>query len=174
MKSFPSSLVRFSLVAAVVLCASACEPRGETLTLDRVLERAREKYQSALASVNAGAGKDGGAALPPEVAARLKSVTDELEGMVRQAGVDPSAEVARSAGQVSEALADLAQSAGYTSRPAMGELVSQLEALAGSAAAEGKSFDGSKARLVASRVYSLLSSELEGVKFSLGEREARK
>jgi hypothetical protein len=134
-------------LASLLLLAS-CAPRGETKTLEEIYANSKSRYTAVQS-----------AQVPADVTQPLGSIATHLEQIAGQHGADAS----RSAKEIAELLAPLTTRAGYTSRPAMGELVSQYRMMSQSEAA----VENPTAKLLAARTYTLLASELETTKFSV-------
>jgi hypothetical protein len=147
-----NSKVVGSLGLALVLVTGGCEPRGETKTLEEVVQVSRLQLDQAMK-------RD----ISPSALAPLSKTREVLEALLKEAraGVETGQYEA-----VASLLAELAVGAGYTSRPALGELADQWRALTGSS-------NRPEVRLLVSRTMSALASELEGVAFSLKEREIK-
>lgn len=144
----PSAL-RSLLALVITLSVSSCLPRGETHTLDQVLGDAQIRYQSQSRELT-----------NAEVAKAIGEIETKIQEML--AGGDRFDY--RAAGtQVSDQLYAVAPHAGYTSRPALGELASQYRNLP-AGATHGAA---ARVKLLVARTYSLLSSELEGARFGL-------
>jgi hypothetical protein len=103
--------------------------------------------------------------LTPKVKDELVEVAKRLEKVVSN-----SVSSSQNAADIARYLDQLIAKAGYTSRPALGELLNQWTALAN--APEGTTYKPSE-RLLAARTFFALGSELEGVRFSLEERERK-
>jgi len=147
MKQFRQSRVWLVLLVLATMTAG-CLPRGETRTLDEVLATARERFQRVEQT-----------AVAAEVAQTLKQVTARMDGTLNAAAADAAKEDLRQAGDLVDSLI---LRAGYTSRPALGEISAQLRALGTSPHVEA-----SQVKLVVARAYGLLASELETTKFSI-------
>ncbi len=130
------------MVAVALLCS--CSPRGESKSLSEVYEAARARY----AAVNS-------------VAAGVSELAGLEQGLL--ALVDnPKADTARS---ISDTLRTLIARAGYTSRPALGELIEQYQNIAFESSE--MPVNQSRAKLLAARTYNLLARELETTSFRL-------
>lgn len=147
------SLASLFFMAGVALIAIVgCGPRGETKSLDEVVAGARSSFYQRAEVV-----KDA------EVKDELAQAARLLEASIDSPLDDSSARSER----IAQILQSLTTRAGYTSRPALGELQSQW--LAG---AEG-GMTSEAGKLLAARTFSLLASELDGIGFALKEREKR-
>lgn len=141
------SLVSISSLL-ILVALSSCAPRGETRALDEIYRQAVEDYTVKLAA----------ASTVPDLTTLqdLKSLLEKLA----QPGA--TASVSDDAATVATLLAGLAPKAGYTSRPALGEIADQFRSLSlepESAAATRK--------LLAARTFILLTSELETTQFKV-------
>lgn len=136
-------------LVALGLGFGGCKPRGETKTLEEVVRGAEDRFHRVYsAEVSEGSKK-------VEVVASLKSVADTLGDLRTASGTIPDKYAL-----IGRTLSDLAIHAGYTSRPALGELSEQWLGL--HAAAEAPN-----TRLLISRTYGVLASELEAVGFAV-------
>ncbi|MEZ4754503.1 MAG: hypothetical protein R3A13_09390 [Bdellovibrionota bacterium] len=135
----------FLFVSLIFL--SACAPRGESHTLEQVLKSSQDRY--AAASEQAGALK---------VANVLNQTKQHLEDLL----TDENAEQTKTIYETANLLSELSTKAGYTSRPAMTELINQYRELGQLGQAESDQLT-----LLVSRTYSALASELETTKFQL-------
>ena len=142
----------FSLTLASLMLGSmtGCGPRGETKSLNEILTIAQTEFAEQLP--NAG-----------EVKSNLAKIQNSLELLVNDQS-DLNA-VSQAAGSVADEMQLLISRAGYTSRPSFTELVNQFrdlraEASEGSAAAN-------KLKLIATRTYGALASELATTKFTV-------
>lgn len=138
----------FSVLLAAGLGAIGCNPRGETNSLRDVAGNAEARFSQAY--VSSEVEQTEFASVP------LRSVVDSLKVV----GASGSAVAADRYQQIGRSLGELASYAGYTSRPAMGELSEQWLALEAAA-------DAPSTRLLVSRTYGVLASELEGVGFAI-------
>jgi hypothetical protein len=139
-----------------VIFVFGCSPRGETLTVDQVLADAQTHFTALMGQVDTSGMK--------------QTLADAAASLAALAASEPSKETLRSQGEiVIDKLATLTEGAGYTSRPALGEISTQFRAL--TMKEDAPSFDTVK--LLVARSYNLLASELEGVKFQLRDREMK-
>jgi hypothetical protein len=141
------SLKLASLSVVFALAFSACAPRGESKSLTEVLEAAKERYALV---------KD--VSTSPEVTDSLKAVLTELDAVENSKGVLATS----NANKLALTLNGLIEHAGFTSRPAMTELMNQYLHVA-----EHGAQNADATLLLASRTYSLLASELETTKFGV-------
>lgn len=139
------------------LVVASCKPRGETQTLSEILKNSRDTFVKNF---------NGATNLNGDVKSALTSLLPKIDKLSTDNNYTPVA------GEVADALTNLVQSAGYTSRPAMGELIQQLQVIATDK--NGQQTSNASARaLLSSRIFWLLASELEGIKFGLKERESK-
>ena len=89
----------------------------------------------------------------------MKNVSQHLDQITAQQG----AEAGKSAGELAELLNGLVDHAGYTVRPGMNELISQYRMLS----KNGADVQTAQVKLLASRTYSLLTSELNTTSFGM-------
>lgn len=137
------------LFSIVLVGFIGCNPRGETKTLDEVFRAAEGRFYQVYRADGAGKGQ-------PAVSSSLRVVVDtlkEIESAGEQSLTDRY-------GAVGKALSELTTYAGYTTRPALGELAEQWIGLKASAEAPST-------RLLISRTYGVLASELEAVGFAI-------
>lgn len=136
-------------VLGLVVILSACAPRGETKSLDQVYKDSKARF----AKVSA-------VAVPEDVAPTIQNLNTQLEQLAAQSADNAT----QTSAQVAEALASIIEKAGYTARPAMGEIISQHRMLS---RAEAPQVTNAQAKLLAARTYALLASELETTKFAV-------
>ena len=136
------------VLVALVLSCTGCLPRGETRTLDEVLTTARERFQRVEQT-----------AVGSDVAQTIKQISARMEGTIQASAGDSAREDLR---QVGDMLDSLILRAGYTSRPALGEISAQLRALGAA-----QHVETAQVKLVVARAYGLLASELETTKFAI-------
>jgi hypothetical protein len=141
------SVVKLMVVVSVGVLG--CNPRGETISLDEVVRNAEQRFYQVYRADTAG--KD-----QPVVASSLRVVVDTLKEVEGASGQEVSDRYAT----VGKTLSELATYAGYTSRPALGELAEQWLGLTSAA-------DAPNTRLLISRTYGVLASELEAVGFAI-------
>ena len=150
-------VIGFSLIYFVMWSLLACAPRGETRSLDQVLEAARERY-GAVSNVP----------VDPQVGQILTPITQPLSDLENPLALTQFT-------QMSASLADLLDSldrkAGYTSRASLADIANQYRGL--SSQAKGQTNIDAKAqlartRLLIARTYGLLASELETTRFAIG------
>jgi hypothetical protein len=150
------------VVAALILLVAVvgCKPRGESRSVREILSESSQAYRKSF----------DGEPLPERVSSRLPELSDALSRLTEDADLERKKALADS---IVEHLRALVVTAGYTTRPALGELIDQFGALAeadsGSVVADGETVS-----LLVSRTYYLLASELKGIRFQLGDRELRK
>lgn len=138
-----------SLAGLVLL--SSCAPRGETYSLEEVLNMQEQGFRSSLQS----------AALAGAISETVNGLQTKLQNITKAAGP----EVANQSQQISEDLVSLLPHSGFTSRPAMTELANQFRMLGqDSGAATDR---GATVKLLVARTYSILNAELSGVKFAI-------
>ncbi len=140
-----STYLKNLLVLGLSCSISACGPRGETRTLDDVLQSSKQRFTNAQ-----------GASIPQTQAAILKEIPGRLEQLAGAA----TPQSAKTAGEVADLLSSLISHAGYTARPALAEIVTQYRMLPTAQASAAP-------RLLVARTYSLLASELETTHFAV-------
>lgn len=136
--------------AILLVALQGCMPRGESYTLDEVHGWAKERYQSAVKNFTPKS---------EEVKAGLVQIESLL---VKLDEAKPGSDLGETTKALADALVKISPRAGFTSRPALGALSEQYRVLAGNEAVTTP-----QAKLIATRTYSLLASELEGIKFAL-------
>jgi len=137
-----------------------CKPRGESRSVADILAESSKAYRKAF----------DGEPLPERVSSRLPELSDALSRLTEAADLDRKKALADA---IVEHLRALVVTAGYTTRPAIGELIDQFGALAETESGSVVS-DSATISLLVSRTFYLLASELKGVRFQLGDRELRK
>lgn len=150
-------VIRFSLLCLILGSLLACAPRGETRSLDQVLEAARERY-GAVSNVP----------VDPHVGQSLKAITQHLADLEKPLALP---QFSQKSAMVADLLDSLDRKAGYTSRASLADIANQYRGL--SSQANGQSnIDANaqlaRARLLVARTYGLLASELETTKFAIG------
>ena len=141
--------MRYFLSILACLLISSCAPRGETRTLDEILDGSRQRYQEALAG-----GVEG------DLNTQLTGLASRLEQLLSS---DNSAGSGAIAEEVETSLRDLILHSSFTTRPAMGELTSQFALFSGDSNGGGDE----RKKLLVSRTYSMLARELETSRFRL-------
>jgi len=146
----------------LVLFTSGCAPRGESKSLDEILVLARDRFSSIQKRVPTGA-------LSAEASKSLEQVTKAIEGTIV---ANSTTEQAAQAKAIGVAFSELLPKAGYTSRAALAEVQKQYVQLAESVSSEGAGLapaadQVARARLAATRAYTVLASELETTEFGL-------
>ncbi len=148
---------KFGLVYGAVLSTltlafvSGCAPRGESHTVDEILSDARTSYLTVFAN-RAGGYKD-----------KLKSLTASLDKL---AGIGGGGDARSISGGIAESLQGLIEHAGFTVRPAMGELISQYRVVATNGSRD-LSIGAPNLKLLVARTYTLISSELKTTQFKV-------
>ena len=138
------------LVISISLLISGCLPRGETKTLDEI-------YQSAKANFLTSNKKS----VPGEVASAVEALSIKLQAF-GEGGQGFNYE--QSSRELAEILGSITSHAGYTSRPALGEVATQYRTFA----TQGDSTAiSAKAKLLTARAMSLITGELQTTKFGL-------
>lgn len=137
------------LIISIGLIITGCGPRGESRSLDEILASAKSEYHAQIASVT------------PEIKPDIDRLTRGLERSL--AGVDVASDVRADFSEVEGAMMNLIGKAGYTSRPALGELMSQFRSIANGE----NSYSKEQVVLLVARTYFLLSTELKTAKFGI-------
>ena len=145
-------MFRFTVILLSVLVLSGCWTRGESRSLDEVLAMAKARYQKA-----SGAGLEGGLS---QILSGVQSRLEKLPNLK-----DPGSLKVEST-EIAGTLTELITRSGYPSRPALTELVAQYRALSDRLGA-GAGVNEGALKLLVSRTYFLLASELQSTKFKL-------
>lgn len=145
-------IIKSLQISALVVLVTACAPRGENQSVDEVLNSQARTFKALNYADK----------VRPEINKNLGEIATKLETL---SSGKISSEVGTLSTQIAVMLTDLTNHAGYTSRPAMTELVNQYRSL--SQDHESRAADQGALKLLVARTYSLLSSELETTKFSL-------
>lgn len=168
-------LLVFTVVSMTFL--SACAPRGETKSLDEVLQIAKYRYEDA-ATKNK---------LDSKTQAVLEDIKSHLSTLEEK--VDETKDrvaFLSTARAMDSSLRELILHVGYTTRPAFSEIISQYDNLA---FADGDrervtqvsqdadpsrwEFSPSSVKLLVARTYTLLAQELETSKFQVKPRAGK-
>jgi|GEM_PF-1239533 len=160
----------FALMSALGLVwfLTGCMPRGETRTLEQILTSAKENYMRAPTT-----------GVPDGSAIALKAATTDLDGLVAMslAGSGPSDSgpsdsvqlkpdaIRKKVDSLASSMEILVRNAGYTARPALGELIREYQAM--SVAPADSEISAATLQLLAARTYTLFASELDSTKFSV-------
>ena len=155
-----------TLIAALIITASGCAPRGESKSLDEVLALARERFSAVQKSVPANA-------MAGEASKSLDQAMKAIEGIVAASSLGEQATQAKS---VEAAFSELLPNAGYTSRAALAEVQKQYGQIANQVSAEAAGLPPAadqvaKVKLAAARAYTILASELETTGFNLSSSQ---
>lgn len=160
---------------------TSCMPRGESKSIEEVYNRAHEEF---IVTVQSAKGNSVKGDNINNIKKALFEIDSSLQKFVAMSSSSSNGKSlsTNSFETVTTPLVDnlnsLILSAGYTSRPAFGELIQQLEYLAqinsaGLTKEQAEITNSTSRKLLAARVYDLLSSEIKGVGFQLKEREMR-
>jgi hypothetical protein len=141
---------KLNLVLTSLLIAGGLQGclRGETQTLQEILDASRSRYQYAV--------KSGSTQESLNEAAKLLAQLEKSSATTA---------IAADSKKLVDALTALTAHAGFTSRPALTELVDQYRVLAGKGATDRVTT--SQVKLLVTRTYNALASEMEGTRFSL-------
>ncbi len=143
--------IKFLSILVITLSIVSCGPRGESLSVDQILTVQKDKYSNHLNSSQVNS----------SLLSNLNGISAALDLISSEGGAK---QVNDKAKVISENLSDLIVKAGYTSRPALSELVTQYRVIASGAGASDKP---ATIKLLVARTYSALASELETTKFQL-------
>jgi hypothetical protein len=146
------SFARFVTASIAVLLIAGCAPRGETKSLQQVLEAARSQYVELVRNEQS-----------ETLKATLIDLAKNLEDMVAANG--ESAPIASATSQVIDKLSSLIATAGYTSRASMGEILMQHRVVLEDA--DKGAVNAARVKLLAARTYSLMNSELATTRFAV-------
>lgn len=162
---------------ALFVSSVGCSPRGETKSSSEILKAAQTRFMTALNSNSAIIGTD------QPLQSALKKIGKDLDVFVVTAsGVEVTslsrnpeipantlAQISGTSRSLSAALQAVAGRSSFTSRPAMDQITRQLSSLADTydplLSKEIRTLERGQVQLMASRVYSILSAELESHKF---------
>ncbi len=143
-----------SFILFGLLFLAACQPRGETKSLDEVVSLARQRYGQSYEKASS--------QLDPAVSQSIARVQKSLEMIIAFGATAPLGEYAR---EVEGGLQELQYKVGYTTRPSLAELIKQYRFMG--AEKEGGPPSAAAAKLLASRTFHLMASELETTRFAL-------
>ncbi len=147
-------LFRITLVLLAFLITVGCTPRGETRALETILNEKREDFTIAF-----------GNAQKLRVGGEINIITEQLKVIE---GATTQEQVKLAASTVSEKLSGLVLRAGYTTRPGIGELVSQYRFIS-----ENDELVAIEARKTAEvRLLTLLISEFKTTSFNVDSQKA--
>lgn len=147
------------IVACGFVCLSmlACEPRGESRSLDEVFVTAKTKYASQVVGE-----------LPAGAETPLKRVSELLERLESAVSSPASSEyLVRDFASMGDNLDALIKMAGYTSRPALGALSASWSGLAHQVRDDNENYKANAVKLLLARTMFALASELEAVRFGI-------
>lgn len=151
MKTLTSRIFSFVVAAASLAFVSGCAPRGESHSVEQILNDARAAYSGMSQDVS------------PDVSTALKSLTGSLDKL---AGLGGGGDARQVSANVAEGLNSLITRSGFTQRPAMAELINQYRTLSTSTGAP-TALGAPNLKLVVARTYTILTSELTSTKFKL-------
>lgn len=139
------NIVHILTIVLLSLSLVGCLPRGETKTLDTVFSDAQSNFKRTN---------------PELVPAAARALLDKTEQNVIKltSSTNPSSVTA----DIATTIRALIPYAGYTSRASFAEVASQLEE-----ASTNKAFDAAAAKLIATRIYSMLSIEVSTTHFGV-------
>ena len=137
-----------SLLALITLLSfMACAPRGESNTVDEIYQAAKLRFANSMR----GKAPEG-----------VESLSKNLEAYAK---AESAVAAAGTAGQIADGLSAITEKAGYTTRPALDQLMKQFRYL--SAAKKDSAVNKAALRLLAARTLHTLASELETTAFAL-------
>lgn len=159
----PRQLLRTTCLGRVFACGLlsfaliACEPRGESRSLDEIFVTAKTKFASQVVGD-----------LPAAAEVPLKKVGELLERLESSVHNPASAEyLTRDCASMGENLDILIKMSGYTSRPALGALSASWSGLAHQVSENKDNYESNAVKLLLARTMFSLASELEAVRFGL-------
>lgn len=129
-----------------LLMASACAPRGESKSIEEILSLAKDRYT-----------RVSGVSVSKEVRADLDMTVKQMGSLLS------GGKTAGSAEEIAQLIDELLPHASFTVRPGLTELMTQFGELADTDA----DVPESTLKLLVSRTYSSLASELETGRFTL-------
>lgn len=139
--------VHLTVAACLLGVLVACGPRGESKSLDELLGAAKQRFSRADAQQ-----------LDEAVGKQVQRLQAQLAILEQQDKFGPGPFLI-----IAQELSALEEHAGYTSRPSISELTDQFRLLG----SEVGQADSAKVKLMLSRAYNLLASELETTRFSV-------
>ena len=142
--------MRVFLILLTPLLLFGCGPRGETKSLEEVLQSERQGFSLLMADVSLNQG--------------VRKNLEALSAALRDFPESPTGDAAV---RIGLALEDLLPHAGYTVRPALGEISREFLALSSNQSRRDPGQERYRVDLLVARTYSMLSSELETRGFSL-------
>jgi hypothetical protein len=152
MNSTRTLLGRFFSLLIAVAGVSGCLPRGEAHSVDEIFTDARSSYNSVSKDV------------PADVGTSLSQISANLDKLAGINGAGDAREVSR---QVAESLNGLMGRTGFTTRPALTELINQYRAIGASNGAPMSLDNNATLKLLAARTYTLLKTEIATTSFKL-------
>ena len=172
-KSFANFTIKLFFMSLVFVLIS-CMPRGETKTIGEVYSRAHSDYLIALKTSKFEF--TGGIEIRKTLMDIEASVQQLVSDSLNENNQKNNLQLKPILTKISDGLISLTVSAGYASRPAFGEITQQLEYLsqitsAGLTKDQTEIINSSSRRLLAARIYDLLTAEINGVGFALKARE---
>jgi hypothetical protein len=151
MKTALSGFRSLIVATSAIVLISGCAPRGESHTVDQILNDARTSYTEMKVDVS------------PDVNTSLKTLTGSLDKLAGLGGGGDARQVSAS---IADSLTTLMPKAGLTQRSAMAELINQYRSISTSTGTP-TSVGAPNLKLVVARTYSLMSAELTSTKFRL-------
>jgi hypothetical protein len=146
---------RLCLTVVLACGLVGCGPRGETKTLAEILQIAKADFAEQFGN--------GSVLSDTSTQAQVSKIHSQLEALISDQS--DRAALAKAASDIAHELASLTSKAGYTSRPALTELATQFREM--TASAEKGEAQLATLKLMATRTYSTLASELATTKFSV-------
>ncbi len=154
--------LKVGVLAALIAGGIACT-RGESKSVEEILRSASQRFSTSRT----------GQVLANGVSEKLDGVAERLSRLANST----SATSVKDLGQeIAQYLRELTPAAGYTTRPALNEIIDQYIAIAESQKLGSGDLSAGQAatvRLLAARTFFVLESELKGIRFGLLERESQ-
>lgn len=150
-----SAKITFSSIRALpILLLScwlcSCTPRGETHTLDQILDSARARFNKVALN-----------AVDDSVDNQINGLVSKMESLLEKPStIEQQGRGALTA--LADELGDVTTKAGFTSRPALGQVAEQYRSLS-----NDQKISSDQVKLLLFRTYSVLAAELETNRFGL-------
>lgn len=151
MKTLTSRILSLFIAVTSLVVVSGCAPRGESHSVEQILNDARSAYSEMSQDV------------APDVATALKSLTGAMDKLAGLGGGGDARQVSAS---IADGLNSLMTRSGFTQRAAMAELINQYRTLSAATGAP-TALGAPNLKLVVARTYTILTSELTSTKFKL-------
>lgn len=146
-----TNILRFPCAVALIFLLIGCAPRGESKSVAEIYEGSKERFASASREF---------------VATGASEAINQIDSLLSKMEADMSVSSAQqNSAEIATALNSLILKAGYTARPALGEIVLQYRLIA--SGEKDRAPSESHLRLLMARTYRLLAQELETTRFQV-------